>query len=114
MWIVVVRWSISQPTRASCTPMKTGLRVIAVKLIVERDVGADEVGRVAERRRVGVERRLEAGDVLVGGDLRRLPRHAGLEQKPRLLHVFWPWPVDDRRRDQAGELAGQELAGGRS
>ena len=92
--------------------MKTGLRVIAVSSIVERDVGANEDGRVADRRGVGIEGRLEAGDVLVGGDPRRLPGHAGLEQQPRLLHVLMALAGRRQAADQAGELAGQELPGG--
>ena len=57
------------------------------QLVVEGDVGADELGRVADRRDVGVERGLQARDVLVGGDARRLPGDARLEQEARLLHV---------------------------
>ena len=112
MWIVVVRWSISQPTKRVMHADEDRIAGDRGQFVVERDVGADEDGRVAERRRVGIEGRLEPGDVLVGGDACRLPSDARLEQQPRLLHVFMALPGGRQAADEAGELAGQELPGG--
>ena len=57
------------------------------QLVVEGDIGADELRRIAHRGDVGVERRFKPRDIFFGRTLRRLPGDAGLEQKPCLLHM---------------------------
>ena len=94
--MVVVRWSISHSTRISWTALKTGLRVMRGQLVVERDVGADELADLAHRGDIGVERLSQPLDVLIGGVLRRLPGTPGLEQQARLLHMVLA--SSDRRR----------------
>ena len=58
------------------------------ELVVERHVGPDEEARVADGSGIGIERRLQALNILIGGDAGGLPGHARFEEQAGLLHMF--------------------------
>src|SRR5579871_1902710 len=83
------------------------------EFVVEGHIGAYEDSRIADGGSVGVERRLQAQDILVGGDPGRLPGDPGLEQQAGLLHVFVALAGRSHAPDQACQLAGEEFSRGR-
>jgi hypothetical protein len=77
---------------------------------MEGHVGSDEDADIADGGRVGVECRLQALDVVVGRDPRRLPGDPGLEQQARLLHVLLALGSRGDPANEACHLPGHEFA----
>ena len=80
------------------------------ELRVERHIRAYEEARIADGGGIGIERRLQPPDILIGGNAGGLPGHARFEEQAGLLHMLLALARRHHAVDESRQLTGQEFS----